>query len=197
MKHIKVFGVGFHKTGTTSLGIALEYLGYRVCGPIGVNELDIRNTYKDIAFPLVDKYDAFQDNPWPLLYKELDIRHPGSKFILTIRPSMKWIESVVKHFGLADTPMRELIYGAGYGHPEGNEDLYIERYERHNREVMEYFKNRENDLLVFKLTEGDGWEKLCKFLNEKVPDKPFPVTNTAKDRNNLFVSMKQKIKRFI
>src|SRR5215472_9937783 len=29
----KVFGIGFHKTATTSLAKALSYLGYRVTGP--------------------------------------------------------------------------------------------------------------------------------------------------------------------
>ncbi|MEE2776427.1 MAG: sulfotransferase [Acidobacteriota bacterium] len=29
----KVFGIGFHKTGTSSLGAALEVLGYRVRAP--------------------------------------------------------------------------------------------------------------------------------------------------------------------
>ena len=33
----------------------------------------------------------------------------------------------------------------------GNEDVYIARYERHNREVMEYFANRPGDLLVLDL----------------------------------------------
>ena len=42
--------------------------------------------------------------------------------------------------------MREWIYGVG--HPEGNEDVYIARYERDNREVMEYFKHRSEQLLV-------------------------------------------------
>ena len=30
----KVFGIGFHKTATTSLAKALSYLGYRVTGPM-------------------------------------------------------------------------------------------------------------------------------------------------------------------
>lgn len=40
-RHAKVFGIGFHKTGTTFLGQALEVLGYDVHGPIGVLEEDI------------------------------------------------------------------------------------------------------------------------------------------------------------
>jgi len=48
--------------------------------------------------------------------------------------------------------------------------------------VLEYFKNRPNDLLIFAITEGDGWEKLCPFLGEKRPNTPFPYVNKAGDR---------------
>ncbi len=33
----KVFCIGFHKTGTSSLAVALKTFGYRVTGPNGVN----------------------------------------------------------------------------------------------------------------------------------------------------------------
>lgn len=33
-----VFGIGFHKTGTSSLGKAFERLHYRVAGPFGIHE---------------------------------------------------------------------------------------------------------------------------------------------------------------
>ena len=59
---------------------------------------------------------------------------------------MKGDQKPVIHFGDEETPMREWIYGVG--RPKGNEDIYIARYERHNREVMEYFKHRSEQLLV-------------------------------------------------
>ncbi len=180
MKGRKVFGIGFHKTGTKSLAAALQHLGYRVTGPNGVDNPNIsRDVYK-MAFGLADMYDAFQDNPWPILYKELDEKYPDSRFILTLRPTEQWIRSLVQHFGTVRTPMREWIYGAGC--PQGNEDVYISRYEGHNREVLEYFRDRPDDLLVFRLTEGDGWEKLCTFLGKEIPTVDFPHVNQAKIR---------------
>src|SRR5438309_7687244 len=109
----KVFGIGFHKTGTTSLAKALSYLGYRVTGPNGVNNPDITREVYNMAFDLAKRFDAFQDNPWPILYKELDERFPGSKFVLTVRSTSDWIKSVVNHFAEEETPMREWIYGVG------------------------------------------------------------------------------------
>lgn len=178
----KVFGIGFHKTGTSSLGRALSLLGYKVRGEAGISNPNIALEVEKIAFRLAEKFDAFQDNPWPILYQQLDQKYPNSKFILTIRDTDSWIKSVVKHFGTKDTPMRKWIYGVG--HPQGNEDIYIERYQRHNQEVLEYFKDRPNDLLVINLAEGTEWEKLCSFLNKTIPNVPFPHSNKGYNRDN-------------
>ena len=176
----KVFGIGFHKTATTSLAAALKRLGYRVTGPNGVDNPNIANEVYAMAFRLADEFDGFQDNPWPMLYKELDVRYPGSKFVLTIRPPEEWIRSVVNHFSEKETPMRQWIYGVG--HPRENEELYLARYNGHNSEVTEYFKDRPQDLLVLRITAGEGWEKLCPFLGEPVPATPFPCVNKAAER---------------
>ena len=177
---MKIFCIGFHKTGTTSLAVALKTLGYRVTGPNGVNDPDIAKNVYSMAHSLVTKYDSFQDNPWPIIYKELDEKYPNSKFILTIRDSESWINSQIRHFGRKETPMRKWIYGVGC--PEGNEEIYIKRFEKHNKKVIDYFKERPNDLLVLDFAKGDGWEKLCSFLRADIPDIPFPQVNQASDR---------------
>lgn len=180
----KVFGIGFHKTGTTSLGTALEVLGFRVCGPVGFLKADIAETLRETAFDVVDEYDAFEDNPWPLLYRELDERYPSSRFILTTREPNAWLASILRHFGGRSTPMRELIYGPGNGDPAGKEDIYLARYERHNAEVVEHFRGR-GDLLVLDITAGDGWEKLCAFLGKPHPGVRFPMLNLASQRESM------------
>jgi hypothetical protein len=180
MSRQKIFGIGFHKTATSSLGAALSKLGHDVCGPVGVSNPDVADVALDLAVAHVSEHDAFQDNPWPVLYKELDSRYSEAKFILTTRPASKWIQSVSKQFGGNSTPMREWIYGVG--DPIGNEDLYLERYNRHNQEVRKYFSDRPDDFIELRITEGDGWEKLCRFLDHPVPGEAFPRVNRAKLR---------------
>jgi hypothetical protein len=175
----KVFCIGFHKTGTKSLGAALATLGYRVTGPNGVNDPDIARNALTLAHELVRQCDAFQDNPWPLLYREMDESYPGSKFILTLRDPQAWIESQVQHFGVEETPMRRWIYAVGS--PKGNEAIYLRRFERHNAEVQKYFAGRPEDLLVMDLAAGDGWSKLCSFLGKPVPEVPFPHLKRRED----------------
>ncbi len=176
----KVFCIGFHKTGTKSLAAALRTLGYSVTGPNGVKDPNIGNNVYAMAFDLAEHFDAFQDNPWPIIYKELDKRYPGSKFVLSVRGSDSWIKSQVEYFGKRETPMRKWIYGVGC--PEGNEEIYVRRFEAHNAEVLDYFRHRPNDLLVMNLPAGDGWEKLCRFLGKEAPGSPFPHANSAEER---------------
>lgn len=175
----KVFCIGFHKTGTTSLEVALRRLGYRVTGSFGTRDPDIADKVHELAYAKVAEFDAFEDNPWPVLYKELDERFPGSKFILTRRPAASWIRSQVKDFASTETPMRRWIYGENAGCPEGNEEIYVARYERHNSEVLDYFKDRSGDLLVMDIPQDAGWTRLCEFLGHEVPSEPFPHANKA------------------
>ena len=170
----KVFCIGFHRTGTKSLAQALRSLGYRVAGPTGAQNPAIAERAVAMALALATEYDAFNDNPWPLLYQTLDATFPGSRFILTMRGEARWIQSAVAYFGIEETPMRRWIYGPGT--PSGNEATYVARYRRHNAEVLEYFQGRD-DLLALDLEGGRGWPELCGFLGVPVPNQPFPHLN--------------------
>lgn len=175
---MKVFCIGFQKTGTTSLGQALEILGHRVCGPVGVTNPDIRKKALAWAVEKVPDYDAFQDNPWPLLYKEMDRLYPESKFILTTRHPRSWIKSAKKYFGYYESAAEVWIYD-GVGTPIKNQKRFLKRYKEHNNEVRQYFKDRPNDFLEIDLGKGHGWNEICDFLGCEVPDCPFPFENKS------------------
>jgi len=185
MKTPKVFGIGFHKTGTTSLGQALGLLGYRVCGDVATADPLIGERALGFARQLTERFDAFQDNPWPIIYRELDGWYPDAKFVLTVRDTESWLASVVKFFGERDSPMRAWIYGVGV--PRGNEAVYRARYERHTREVQDYFRDRPGRLLIMDFGTGDGWEKLCPFLATAVPAAPFPRVKPTKPRRKMWL----------
>lgn len=196
----KVFAIGFQKTGTSSLGKALEILGYRVGGYWPFRDYGNHQnlTYELLlnrAFELVEKYDAFQDTPWPILYQDLDRKYPNSKFILVIRDPDDWIRSVLKDFGHYPNAIHELIYGVPF--PEGYESIWIEKYEKHNSDVKKYFKDRPSDLLVMNLNYGETcWENLAPFLGKEIPNCPWPHTNKARNKKlRLFLDRNwQKIK---
>ena len=133
----------------------------------------------------LEKYQALCDLPIPLLYESLDIAYPGSKFILTIRDQSRWIESIRKHWDYDQNsfrlqwdrdPFTHQIHRELYGQTEFDAELFLKRYRRHNQEVMEYFKDRPNDLLVMGVDAPNSakWEMLCGFLHEAIPAMPYP-----------------------
>ena len=61
----------------------------------------------------------------------------------------------------------------------GNEALYCKIYDAQNAEIVAYFADRPDDLLVMDLSKGDGWLKLVNFLGKDVL-KPFPYANKNK-----------------
>ena len=187
----KVFGIGFHKTGTTTLDLALKELGYNT-SPVRTDLVKslVKNDF-DSTLVVAGEFDAFQDNPWPMLYRKMYATFPYSKFVLTLRSEQKWIASVVNSFGGKSTAMREWIYGKGKGDPKKNEALFLEKYKQHKLEVVEFFRDKKNSLLVLDWESAQGWTELCSFLNKEIPTVEFPHANrgqyTEKKENKLTI----------
>ncbi len=177
----KVFGIGFQKTGTTTLGVILERLGYRTAGYHQVRHLAGQDgltldTIETLVLRLAAEYDAGKDTPWPLFYESLDRSYPGSKFIHVTRDPEAWIRSAVKDFGQHPNALHQAIYGVPY--PEGHEAIWLDRYTRHNAEVRAYFTDRTDDCLFLNLEEGISYEKVCAFLDRPLVSKGVPKANT-------------------
>jgi hypothetical protein len=196
----KIIGVGFQKTGTSTLRDALKILNYSVKDTTTRALIPIlKNDYKKVL-KIIEKFDAIEDTPWYIIYKELDKLLPGSKFILTIRDEQSWYKSVSRHIGNLRSAHHEWIYGKGKGLPKDYKENTINVYNNHNKEVVEYFKNRPNDLLIIDFTKGDRWDKLCKFLDKDIPKEVFPHANNSKinklKKNVILAEFKFNRKKF-
>ncbi len=154
---------------------ALVKLGYSVCGVRHDLIEAVRTKDLQTIRNVVDQFDAVQDNPWPVLYRELDQLFPGSKFILTIREEQVWYESVLNHFNSTPSPMQELIYGFSY--PADHKAAYLKTYLQHISDVNLYFENRSSDFLIIDITQDPTWNRLCSFLDKPIPHTPFPHFN--------------------
>lgn len=195
MTSAKVFNIGFHKTGTTSLTAFVRRYGYRVLHSVAYSMESLGLGAQDddeeeggspadvsamIAHErldaLVRQYDYFSDNPWPLLYERLDRLYPGSRFILTRRDADDWVRSLVRHCGDQSTRMRKLIYG--YGNPRNHARVYERIYVAHNENVLSYFDGRD-DFLLLDLEEDNAViaERVCDFLGLDAGGSVFPALN--------------------
>ena len=192
----KVFVVGFQKSGTSSMASALKVLGYRVTGPNFIYSSSIEKAIKKGVPRLLARYDAFQDNPWALLYKEMHRKFPDAKFILTVRDPDAWLASAMGHFaGVKNTPMRRYIYGDV--DIAQDQAVYRQRYVEHNEGVQRYFSDFPGSLLVMDLKKGDGWGVLCEFLGEPEPNIPFPHANSAMERVERDAQWMVRMKRIL
>ncbi len=163
-----VFCIGFSKTGTTSIDKALSILGY---SPIHWPRAHIKPKKGWIYYIKKSPYDAFSDAPiyFPDFFKELDKEFPNSKFILTIRNPESLVKSWKNYFSNAPWNINS----------EEEKNNLIKKFSDHNKDVIEYFKNKPTQLLVFNVIEGEGWEKLCKFLDKPIPNAQFPHKRKA------------------
>lgn len=181
---MKIFEVGTKKTGTTSLGDALQGLGFKRKGWTYnlSNQFEASNyTNHDILWDTIDNHDVFEDRPWhDIDVKLLDTRYPGSKFILLERDDESWLRSVENWenplINVAQIP-ENYTDKRWLGDKEILKQTLLKEKHAKYRYVKRYFKNRPNDLLVMSIK--DGWEPLCEFLNIPIPSIPFPKSNTA------------------
>jgi hypothetical protein len=80
-----VWGIGLTRTGTSSLNDALRILGFEA------------EHWPTLDTLLHGHLRAATDECVAAVYKFLDLKHPGSKFILTERPIDDWLRSTAVH----------------------------------------------------------------------------------------------------
>ncbi len=141
-----------------------------------------------------ENYDSFDDGPWGSydFYKKLDQRFPGSKFILTTRDWDSWVKSHEKHFSALNLYKKPyLIWKRRYSETE--KAKLITGHQERYKGIFEYFSNRPEDLLVINVCNGDGWEKLCPFLDVPIQQGPFPRANMTASHNRTTLDIWKKI----
>jgi len=198
---MKVFGVGFQRTGTSSLAVALNMLG--------IKTLQFpKELYYDIDHDIIRQYDGFTDDPVTLLYEELDKKHPNSKFIHTIRDEKSWLKSVKWLFTTGKVKFKDSFQNYGdefniqlFGTTDFDEQLFLEIYRTYNQKVADYFSSKPDDYLLIDFTRGGGFEELCPFLDRPIPDSPFPNVNRRESiwsvrKRKFWFRLKTKLRRF-
>ncbi len=196
---LRIIGAGFGRTGTLSLKLALEQLGFDKC----YHMMEVRNhpehvnTWRAAArgelvdWPkLFQGYQAAVDWPSCNFWREQMQAFPEAKVILTLRNSESWYESVMKTIWQVSKERRakganeasslmvfELIWDGIFNGRMSDKDYVIAQYEKHNQRVIDEVPKEK--LLVFEAKEG--WPSLCEFLDCSIPETGYPNVNTTKE----------------
>jgi hypothetical protein len=181
----KIFGLGLSRTGTTSLGKALNILGIPT-----IHFPSDQTTFAELRsakyrLTILETYQAVVDIPLVPYYAQIDMIYPNSQFILTTRDMKSWLKSVENHWALwrqrdPHKQFTDFVCACVYGTLSFNADRFRYVFETHSQNIRRYFSQR-NDLLVLNVFEGEGWDELCRFLGVSVPDVPFPFLNQFVD----------------
>ena len=174
---MKYFGIGISRTATSSLADAFKMLGYK-------SKHYLTKSQYDEFFRKGTIYDFVNDIPIYSYYQALDKQFPNSKFIYTKRNIQEWKDSCLQYFPPrmnTASVKRQLdffeFWQTFFKCKNATDVKYEEIYQQHEQQVLEYFKDRPDDLLVMDITKGDGWEVLCPFIGCAIPNVPFPLSN--------------------
>jgi hypothetical protein len=195
---LSVIGAGFGRTGTHTLNLALEMLGFGPCHHMEdvIASREQMELFRaggrgepidwDIAYA---GYKSAVDWPTAYFWRGLADHFPEAKIILTVRNSEEWYKSakatVFTTMTDANDPQswgRAVIRTKVFGDQLDDETHCIEVLETHNAEVIRVIPP--SRLLVYNV--ADGWPKLCAFLRVPVPAEPFPHSNTTAEFGSRF-----------
>lgn len=197
---MKVIGAGMGRTGTLSLKVALERLGFAPC----YHMLEVFERPDDIPRwaaaargetvdwdDLFAGYQATMDWPACTFWRPLMATYPAARVLLSVRDPDRWYQSMrntihqVFHRQFSEpealAPGLEqyramvdaLLWQRTFGGRFDDRDHAIDVFRRHAADVVEAVPPER--LLVYEM--GQGWEPLCTFLGVPVPDEPFPHLN--------------------
>jgi hypothetical protein len=190
---LSVIGAGLGRTGTLSLKLALEQLGFGPC-------YHMAEVFKNPAAPgywaavadgeladwemIFEGYRSTVDWPSSTFYERLAEAYPSAKVILTVRDPEAWFASTQATIfarehtadGAFENMFRKVI-GEMFEQRLHDRAWAISVFERHNEAVRRVIPAER--LLTYEVAQG--WAPLCAFLEVPIPDGPMPKVNSTQE----------------
>jgi Sulfotransferase domain len=206
---MKVIGAGFGRTGTMSLKVALQQLGFGPC----LHMIDFLSGNPHLSDVFREAYDGKTTDwkaelagwesavDWPgcSFYKEFMKLFPDAPVVLNVRDPEGWYKSTYNTIYQAamvmpQTPemaarpanrmLRRVVWEGDLQSKFEDKPAALAIFESWNQGVRDTVPS--DRLLEFNVIEG--WKPLCDFLGQAVPDEPFPHLNDTQS----FLDMVQK-----
>jgi hypothetical protein len=190
---LEIIGAGFGRTGTHSLKLALEMLGFGPCHHMAEildkpdKQAAWERAYDAVTADWEDLLRGYRSAvDWPSAYfwRQLAEHYPNARVILTIRDSESWYEST-RNTIYPSSPgakarrgmVTKMVWEGVFEGRFADKAHAISVYERHNETVRSTIDPAR--LLV--LEASQGWEPLCDRLGCPIPKEPYPHSNTTAD----------------
>lgn len=176
----RIFNVSHHKCGTTSVHRALEILGFNSHHCFSPDHFLQLHLQGQLAEEPLFKEDntAWNDLPFPLMYRGLYEAFPDGTFIFVRRDPLSWLESLRRHlirsWSIA-LPIHTLVYGYPIKASNFDAKVCLRVYDRICQDIIEFFHGKPN----FHLIEFEqlSWKTLCSATGKNEPEVHFPWAN--------------------
>lgn len=188
---LKIIGSGFGRTGTLSMKVALEQLGFPCyhmveCLPRGPSHWQlweqVHNGQPDFD-AIFEGFSATVDFPACTSFAALAEHYSDAKVVHTVRDPERWYDSVQatifqpKWIDWLKTseagPYMRATIDAYFDYRMHDRDHLLQRFAEHTEAVRATIPPER--LLVFEV--ADGWAPLCEFLEVPTPEGEFPHVN--------------------
>ena len=202
---MKLINAGLGRTGTTSLKVALETLGF---APV-FHTTDLLTSVKDIGVweramkgePVDWRtfFAHYEVADWPaaFFYKDIIRAHPEAKVMVSVRDPEGWFEStqgILKQVRSLNLPIPQVrrVKGfleaglATFFEGKAEDKAYMTDFFERHTEGVKAFVGGEN-VLVYDVKQG--WGPLCAFLRVEVPREPFPRLNQREGIKDLAIKL--------
>ena len=192
-KIVDIIGAGFGRTGTLSLKMALESLGFGPCYHMTdvLDRPDRARAWLDAVGGspewgrIFTGYRSTVDWPGATFWRQLAEHYPSAKVVLTVRDPDRWFDSVERTIHRQYTLLhdeddvfyqmiRALVWDGDFGGRFDRASM-IARFHEHSDQVKESIAPQR--LLVYQVV--DGWGPLCEFLVVDEPSEDFPHANDS------------------
>jgi len=202
---LKVIGAGLGRTGTLSLKLALEQLGFGPCYHMTEVLMDpsrgagwVRAAERQADWDAIFAgFESTVDYPGCGFWRELTRYYPTAKVLLSVRDPQDWFDSTQATI-FSDEHSKPFVRSAlaqffsktvfePYGNLIHDRDFMTTAFQRHNAEVERGVPP--DRLLVYEVKQG--WVPLCKFLEVPIPASPFPRVNSREERVRQRAAMAQ------
>jgi hypothetical protein len=194
---LQVLGIGMGRTGTASLKLALEQLGFGPCHhmlelfqrPGDALRWQALARGEAVSWDeLLGGYRACVDWPSVHFWRQLVRDFPAARVILTVREPDAWYDSISNTiFKALEQPLpqhddaargqrvmaKDIIVERAFDDRPLDKAHVLARYAAHNAEVQCTVPAER--LLTYNVAQG--WEPLCRFLGVPVLATPFPTAN--------------------
>ncbi len=206
---LEVIGAGYGRTGTLSLKLALERLGFTKCyhmmevfrHPEHVPMWAAAHRGEPVDWEqLYDGYRATVDWPSCNLWREHAALYPNAKVILSTRDPDSWYDSVMNTiYTVVDDAQRRTTRRCERFGEWACDITWKQRVRQsHGRSrsrdhgvttrTSSTSRRRCRNRVCWCSRRKQGWEPLCRFLGVDVPDEPYPRVNTTEDFSGRTVS---------